>query len=175
MSRDFTLMRIGPSVIAALLCATVSSASAEEAIAKLGDARVAYDDARWRAMARPQRIEFEPIGDAMRRVDFVTLLAIDDREPCTELALQSFAFGHYDTDGLAPMPVTVGGVVGERFEAHTGCRNATPIGAVLCVRYGGLAYLVQSLNAGCGGKNLFSSSHPLDEIAAGISFAAPAR
>ena len=174
MGNSFSRTRIG-CASAALLCASLSWAAAEEAIAELGDARVTYDGTRWHAVARPQVVEFEPIGDAMRRADPVALRVLDDGESCHALALQAFAVGHYETDALTPTPVTVGGVAGERFEAHTGCRNATPIGAVICVKYGGFAYLVQSLNAGCGGKNLFSASHPLDEVVAGISFAAAAR
>lgn len=175
MGNNFARTRIGCAVAVALLCASLSWAAAEEAIAELGDARVTYDEARWHGVTRPQRIEFEPIGDAMRRADPVALRVLDDGESCHALALAAFSLGVYETDNISRAPVTVGGVAGERFEAHTGCRNATPIGVVTCVKYGGSAYLVQSLNAGCGGRNLFSASHPLDEIAAGISFAAAAR
>ncbi len=68
----------------------------------------------------------------------------------------------------------MGGIAGEGFSAHTGCRNATPRGEVLCVKVGKRAYVLEALQVGCGGRNLFSGIDPLAEIAAGVTFnAAP--
>jgi hypothetical protein len=89
------------------------------------------------------------------------------------LAQRAFALGHYDASEIISTPVAVGGVAAERFAAHTGCRNATPLGEVVCVRFKERAYLLSALQPGCGGRNLFSGIDPLDEIAAGIAF--PAR
>lgn len=145
-------------------------AHAADAIIKLGDARVRYDDTRWQATERPGRVEFTPLSEMKQRLDAVDLRILDDRATCTELALQAYEVGHYATEGLAPTLRTVGGIKGERFEAHTGCRNATPRGVVICVKTGGSAYLLQSLNPGCAGNNLFSGIDPLAEIANGMTF-----
>ena len=110
---------------------------------------------------------------------------IDDGETCTALAVRAFETRHYDTaelaraafDGgrydkqsLAASGVSIGGLTAERFAAHTGCRNATPRGVIICVKHGGHAYLLQALNPGCTGRNLFSGVDPLTEIADGIRF-----
>ncbi len=55
--------------------------------------------------------------------------------------------------------------------AHTGCRNATPRGVVACAKVAGRTYLLQAVQAGCSGRNLFSGIDPLTELADGISFA----
>ncbi len=144
---------------------------AGEATAALGNARVRYDDTRWRAEERPDRVSFLPVGKEMRFIDSVELRVVDGGESCAALAQHAFGEGLYDTAELKPASVVIGGIPGERFAAHTGCRNATPQGVVMCVKAGGLAYLLQALNAGCQGRNLFSGVDPLAEIANGISFA----
>ncbi|MCK9911678.1 hypothetical protein MXD81_21160, partial [Microbacteriaceae bacterium K1510] len=90
-------------------------------------------------------------GKVARKLDPVHVRVIEAGNSCTELALQAFAIGHYETAGLAPTPIGVGGIKGERFEAHTGRRNATPRGVVICVKAAGKAYLLQSVNVGCEG------------------------
>jgi len=147
-----------------------SKAVGGEATAALGNARVRYDDTRWQAVEYAERIMFTPVGEEMRSIDPVMLRVTDGGETCTALALQAFETGLYDTAELAPTPVMVGGVTGERFAAHTGCRNATPLGVVICVKAGGFAYLLQALNPGCSGRNLFSGIDPLAGIADGIRF-----
>lgn len=160
-------MRLATCVVLALAAGT---AMAADAAITLGAARVRYDDTRWNALASEGGVRFEPIGDAARKLDPVKLHVAETPVSCAELASRAFAFGHYDSDELAPMAVKVGGVAGERFEAHTRCRNATPKGVVICVKRGGVAYLLQSLNPGCHGRNLFSAIDPLDEIAGGLTF-----
>jgi len=147
-----------------------SAAVGGEATAALGNARVQYDDTRWQAADHAGRIMFTPVGEEMRSIDPVVLRIADDGEACAALALQAFEAGHYDTARLTPTPVIFGGVSGERFAAHTGCRNATPQGVVICVKAGGFAYLLKALNPGCTGRNLFSGVDPLAEIADGIRF-----
>jgi len=162
--------------VALLLAALVApGAGAADASVALEGVSVRYDDARWQATGGPRHVLFTPIGKEMRRMDPVDLRVVDGNGTCTDLALQAFAFGQYDTDGMASVPIKVGGVAGDRFAAHTGCRNATPQGVVICVKSGGYAYLLQSLNPGCSGRNLFSDVDPLDEIARGISFSPTAR
>lgn len=143
---------------------------AADAAATLGGARVRYDDTRWTALRLESRVRFEPIGDAAGKLDPVELHVADAAVSCAELASRAFTFGPYDSDELAPTAVKVGGLAGERFEAHTRCRNATPKGVLICVKSGGVAYLLQSLNPGCHGRNLFSGIDPLDEIAGGLTF-----
>lgn len=145
---------------------------AADAPITLGAARVRYDDTRWKALPSDGNVRFEPIGDAAHKLDPVELHVADATVSCAELASRAFTFGHYDSDELAPTAVKVGGLAGERFEAHTRCRNATPKGVVICVKRGGVAYLLQSLNPGCHGRNLFSGIDPLAQIAGGISFPA---
>jgi hypothetical protein len=41
------------------------------------------------------------------------------------------------------------------------------------MKKGTRTYLLQALQPGCGGRNLFSGIDPLTEIADGITFAAP--
>jgi hypothetical protein len=167
------MMRL--ALVPVLLAIAQLTAIAAGRVAQLGDARVQYVDTRWQATERPGRIEFIPTGKDARRLDRAHLRLLEDDATCAELALQAFAIGHYDTEGMTPTPVTVGGIAGERFEAHTGCRNATPRGVVICVKSAGNAYVLQSLNPGCTGNNLFSGIDPLAEIAAGISFSSGTR
>jgi len=106
----------------------------------------------------------------MRLIDPIELRVIDDGETCTALAVRAFETRHYDTAELAATPTTIGGFSGERFAARTGCCNAKPQGVVMCVKAGSFAYLLQALNPGCTGRNLFSGVDPLTEIADGIRF-----
>ncbi len=152
------------------VCILGMGAHAADAIIHLGDARVRYDDTRWQATERSGRVQFTPLGENARRLDPADLRILDDSATCTDLALQAYELGYYDTRALAPTPTVVGGVKGERFEAHTGCRNATPRGVIICVKTKGSAYLLQSLNTGCQGNNLFSGIDPLSEIANGMTF-----
>lgn len=163
--------------VAMLIALAIADADAGEAIAELGDVRVTYDDARWRTVERHGRIEFAPQGENAHRMDGAVLRVSDGDgdNACSDLALRAFEVGHYDTNGLAPTPVVVGGIPGQRFEAHTRCRNATPRGVAICVKHGAYAYLLQSLNSGCRGNNLFSGIDPLNEIAAQITFTPASR
>jgi len=154
-------------IFLALACA---GAPAGESVVDLADARVRFDDSRWRATEEHGRIGFTSVGEKMRLIDPVELQVRDDGETCADLALQAFALGAYDTTGLAPAPATIGGIAGERFSAHTNCRNATPRGVIICARHRGRAYLLQSLNPGYTGGNLFSDIDPLAEIAGSIRF-----
>lgn len=156
--------------LCAAVAVTPTSGSAGEAEAELGAARVRYDDERWQANERPGRIDITPLDTAKPRMDPVKLRVLDDAASCSDLARQAFETGHYETRSLEPKPVSIGGKTGERFVAHTGCRNATPRGVVICVKVAGHAYLLQALNASCEGRNLFSGIDPLEEIAGGISF-----
>ncbi len=154
----------------ALACAAPASpVLAAEATVRLGDAVVRFDRARWRADVAGDSIRFEPQGEGTHRVDPVELHVTDDA-PCPVLAERAFAFGHYDARDPVPVAIAIAGISGERFAARTGCRNATPTGVVVCMKVAGRAYLLQSLNPGCEGRNLFSGIDPLAEIAAGVSF-----
>ncbi len=158
--------------LAALACAFAPTFAAD-AVVRLGDATVRYDDARWKALPSEAAIRFEPQGKAESRLDAVELHVADAATSCTQLATAAFAVGHYDLSDLSPTPWSVAGMAGERFEAHTRCRNATPRGAVACVKVAGSAYVLRSVNFGCEGTNLFSGIDPLTEIAGGMTFTAP--
>jgi hypothetical protein len=101
------------------------------------------------------------------------LRVVAGEQPCAALAETAFSIGHYDIGGIERGPMRFGGVSGERFMAHTGCRNATPRGVIACAKVAGRTYVLQAVNPGCEGRNLFSGIDPLAEIAGGISFAAP--
>lgn len=163
------MIRTGRAALA--LFGLVAAALAGDATVELGDARVRYDDARWKALPSEGTVRFEPQGEAMRRLDAVELHVADGAASCAHLAAAAFAIGHYDLTALVSAPWSIGGVQGERFSAHTRCRNATPEGAVACVRVSGRSYLLRAVNLGCEGRNLFSGIDPLSEIAAGLSFA----
>ena len=158
------------TIVPLFAVAHVFEVHAAEATAQLGGARVRYDDTRWQLSASSDQLLFYPLGALERDRDPVTLRLASDDASCTDLALNAFASGRYDTQSVKAAPVRMGGVTGERFAAHTGCRNATPQGVIICAKAGGRAYLLQSLNAGCSGRNLFSGIDPLDEIAGGIAF-----
>ena len=161
---------VRPALFVLLTGLCVMPSVADKSVVRVGGAEVRFDRERWRASMIGDGIRFEPQGESGSRLDRVALRMRADA-PCRELALGAFQFGHYDERSLQATPVSIGGVVGERFEAHTGCRNATPRGVVACVKDGGRAYLLTSLNAGCEGRNLFSGIDPIAELAAGISFA----
>jgi hypothetical protein len=159
----------------ATLALWAGPALAGEVSIGLGDAQLRYDDARWHVSASAGRIEFTPHGSEMRMIDAVELRLLQDSGPCRESALKSFDVGPYETERLTAAPIEVGGIAGERFEARTGCRNATPIGVVACLKTGGRVYLLQSLNPDCRGRNLFSGIDPLAEIGGGMTFATQER
>ena len=150
--------------------AALSAALAAETSVRLGDATVRFDAARWKTTASDSSVVFTAQGEAERELDPVTLRLLSDDAPCAAMAERSFQIGHYDLSESSPRPVTIGGVAGEGFSAHTGCRNATPRGEVVCVKVGKRTYVLEALQVGCGGRNLFSDMDPLAEIAAGITF-----
>jgi hypothetical protein len=143
---------------------------ATEATVRLGDASVRFDRTRWQASVLPGSISFAPQGKAGRDFDPVELHVVDDDVPCAALAERAFGTGDYDLESIDTSAMRVGGVDGERFATHTGCRNATPRGVVACIKFGSKTYLLQALQPGCGGRNLFNGPDPLAEIADGISF-----
>jgi hypothetical protein len=153
--------------------AVSSVALSADATVRLGDASVRFVRARWQASVFQDSISFAPQGKAARELDPVVLRVVTGEQPCAVLAESAFGIGHYDVSAMERAPIEIGGVSGERFMAHTGCRNATPQGVILCVKTGARTYLLQALNIGCEGRNLFSDIDPLAEIASGITFAAP--
>jgi hypothetical protein len=154
-------------------CALGCAALAADVVVRLDDASVRFDRARWQASVSRESIIFAPQGEAARKLDPVVLRVTAGEQPCAALAESAFGIGHYDVSAIARAPIAIGDVNGERFMAHTGCRNATPRGVVACIKVGRKSYLLQALQPGCGGRNLFSRIDPLAELAAGISFAAP--
>jgi hypothetical protein len=165
------LLRSIPLVLA-MLSATATQAA--ETIIRVGDATVRFDAMRWHASVTETGATLTPQGEAARDLDPADLRVFPNDTPCATLAEQAFSLGHYDVSDIERTPATIGGVAAERFAAHTGCRNATPRGEVMCVKVAGKTYLLEALQMGCGGRNLFSGIDPLAEIAGGISFA-PAR
>ncbi len=140
---------------------------------RLGDASARFDRARWQASVSHDSISFAPQGEAARELDPVVLRVVVGEPPCAAMAERAFGIGHYDVSAIARAPIEIGGVEGERIMAHTGCCNATPRGVVACAKVAGRTYLLQALNSGCDGRNLFSGIDPLTELTAGLSFAAP--
>lgn len=155
----------------ALLAAACGVALAADTVLKLEDATVRYDETRWRASVAARGATFIPQRELARGLDPVVLHVVDDAAPCPVIARRIFHSGAYDERAIAVEKTIIGGVAGVRLVAHTRCRNATPRGEVACVRLGKRAYLLEALQPGCRGRNLFSGIDPLAEIAAGISFA----
>jgi hypothetical protein len=162
-------------VLALSVVAVSSTALAADTTVRLGDASVRFDRARWQASVSHDSISFAPQGEAARELDPVVLHVVSEDATCAALAERAYEFGHYDASDIEPAPAAVGGLSAERFAAHTGCRNATPQGVILCVKKGSRTYLLQALQAGCGGRNLFSGIDPLAEITSGITFARDTR
>jgi hypothetical protein len=144
---------------------------AADVVVRLGDAGIHFDRARWQASASHDSISFTPQGETARELDPVVLRVVAGEQPCAALAETAFGIGHYDVSAMERVPIEFGGVNGERFMAHTGCRNATPRGVIACAKVAGRTYLLQALNPGCEGRNLFSGIDPLTELTDGISFA----
>jgi hypothetical protein len=146
---------------------------AADTVVRLGDASIRFDRARWKASISHDSISFAPQGEPARELDPVLLRVVSEDAPCAALAESAFGIGHYDVSDMARTPIEIGGVSGERFMAHTGCRNATPRGVIACAKVSGRTYLLQALQPGCGGRNLFSGIDPLAELTDGITFATP--
>jgi hypothetical protein len=162
-----------PALTLTATCVLACAALAADVVVRLGDASVRFDRARWQASVSHDSISFAPQGEAARELDPVVLRVVAGDQPCAALAETAFGIGHYDVSAIERTPIEIGGVNGERFMAHTGCRNATPRGVVACAKVAGRTYLLQALNLGCEGRNLFSGIDPLTELADGISFVAP--
>lgn len=152
-----------------------SPAMAGKAVVRLGDASIRYDDARWRVSTPHDALHFEPVATTRPRLDPVTVRRVQTDEPCRVIAEGVFGFGLYDEHSIKHGATRIGGIAGELYTAHTRCRNATPVGVVVCVRANARTYLVQSVQAGCTGRNLFSGVDPLAELAGGMTFAEPER
>jgi hypothetical protein len=161
-----TAVLIGAIGIAA--CA----AHAEQRTVRLGAALVRFDSTRWATTETAGAVYFNPQGDVARELDAVELRRIPDHGAltCEAQATRMFGLGHYDLGSIVRAPLSLGGVSGEGFTAHTRCRNATPRGEVACARVGNALYLLVAVNNGCEGNNLFSGIDPLGEIAAGLTF-----
>jgi hypothetical protein len=155
----------------AAACILACAALAANTVVRLGEASVRFDRARWQASVSHDSIRFAAQGEAARELDPVVLRVVAGEQPCAALAESAFGIGHYDVSAMERGPIEIGGVNGERFMAHTGCRNATPRGVIACMKVAGRTYLLQALNAGCEGRNLFSGIDPLTELSDGISFA----
>lgn len=155
----------------AAACVLACAALAADVAVRLGAAGVRFDRARWQASASHDSVSFTPQGEIARELDPVVLRVVAGEQPCAVLAESAFGIGHYDVSDIERTPIEIGGVNAERFMAHTGCRNATPRGVIACVKVSGRTYLLQALQIGCGGRNLFSGIDPLTELADGISFA----
>jgi hypothetical protein len=160
-----------PVLALAGACVLACTALAADVAVRLGDASVRFERTRWQASVSRDSITFAPQGEAARELDPVVLRVVAGEQPCAALAESAFGIGHYDVSAVERAPIEIGGVNGERFMAHTGCRNATPRGVIACMKVAGRTYLLQALNPGCEGRNLFSGIDPLTELTDGISFA----
>lgn len=165
-------LRLVSAVCAAVMAAVPAGAS--QAVARIGDARISYDAARWQVTTAPTGLYFEPL-DESERLDPLALQVTQSEETCEALAARAFPPENYDVGDLAPTPIRLGGVEGVTLAAHTRCRNATPPGVAACVRVNGRAYVLQSVPIGCRGRNLFRGIDPLEEIGDGLSFDPEAR
>jgi hypothetical protein len=160
----------------AMICVPMApTAYADPRTIRIGDASVRYDASRWQAIFSGTSVRFEPQGREMRFIDPVELHVAETGETCESLATSAFAIGAYDTRQLIPSEFRIDGVAGVRISARTGCRNATPLGVAACVRFEKRAYVLQSVQVGCGGGNLFSGIDPIAEIADAIRFEAAER
>ncbi|MDP1911427.1 MAG: hypothetical protein Q8K85_24265 [Hyphomicrobium sp.] len=148
------------------------AAHAEQRTVRLGAALVRFDGARWATSETTGAVYFNPQGEAARKLDAVELRRIPDDGvvTCETHATRAFGLGQYDLGSIVRTPMSVGNIAGERFTAHTRCRNATPRGEVACARVANAVYLMVAVNDGCQGNNLFSGIEPLGEIAAGMAF-----
>jgi hypothetical protein len=68
--------------------------------------------------------------------------------------------------------VVVGGVNAVAFSARTRCRNATPLGMVVCVPYRSVGYVLADRIVGCRDSdgNAFSGSDWFEDLIGGIRF-----
>ena len=148
------------------------SAHAAEETVRIDRATIHFDPARWTVTSDRESATFEAKGEAVKDLDPVDFRHLSDvgAKSCAEVSLREFGVGRYDETSIERSETTIGGVAAERFTAHTRCRNATPRGEVVCIRTGGAVYVLAALQAGCGGRNLFSGIDPLVEIAGGVSF-----
>lgn len=162
-------MKLAAAVLV-LLAATCGGAVGAETIISIGEATVRYDETRWSTSVSDRSVTFFPQRALAHGLDPVVLHIIDDAAPCPALARRAFRGSAYDERSITREKTTIDGMEGVRFAAHTRCRNATPRGAVACVRVGAHAYLLEALQPGCRGRSLFSGLDPLAEITAGISF-----
>ncbi len=175
--------RNGTGEMSARLCAALFVIGVLNALAaypvaadtlRVGAARIAFDATRWQvADVSKASATFVPKVTIAGRLDPVHILrhAADSDAPCERLPQDLLALHGYDAQTYNRSRVVLGGRDATRIAARTGCRNATPLGVVACVKSGGDVYVLSALQAGCHGANLFSGIDPLEEIAQGLSFA----
>ncbi len=120
-------------------------------ILRVGAARIAFDATRWRAEdVSDGGATFVPKGTIGGRRDPVHISrhAAGGDASCERLAQGLLALHGYDARSYSRSRVVLGGSDGTRVVAHTGCRNATPPGAVACVKTGAQLYVLAALQAG---------------------------
>lgn len=172
MIRQKRLARDVAGALAALMALSMPASSASSTL-RLGEATIEFDAARWQAVARENNTAlFVPRGEAAQKLDAVEFGVHPETEAasCADISARLFNAGRYDASNVRMFPTTIGGIAAERFEAHTRCRNATPTGAIACIRRDRQTYVLMALQTGCGGSNLFSGIDPLGEIAKGVRF-----
>jgi hypothetical protein len=159
-----------PVLALAAACLLASAVFGADTAVRLGDASVRFDRARWQASAAHDSISFTPQGDAARELDPVVLRVVAGEQPCAALAETAFSIGHYDIGGIERSPMRVGGVSGERFIAHTGCRNATPRGVVACAKVAGRTSELHEQNHAEEERRGITSRRPAGGVGGGIYF-----
>lgn len=149
-----------------------ATADAQDRVSfRFGNMELAFDGQNWRADRESDTdIKMEPIGDAARRLDSISLkrIAMTTFTDCLDLARMALWGRHYEPPAVTS--VEVAKLPAVRLAARARCRNAMPEAVALCVHHRGSAYVLTARKAGCfsGGNNLFSGIDPLYEIAMGL-------
>jgi hypothetical protein len=161
-------------LLAALPPILTCAAVAEARKFGIGDLTLDVDLSRWQVERRGgDELVLEPTGEAVEKVNPLSVrhIAVDGGATCEGLAHEALDAKLYvEIQASAAVTAQLPAV---RFESRTRCRNATPKGIVICVKYGGALYLFISRIADCQSAPPIGplAENPLAEILEGASFA----
>lgn len=148
------------------------AAVADPSSVRLGSALISYDQEAWKAVANENSLRFEPkkAGPPVWRDPVELRRIVDGQLNCSQISHAEFEAHNYDLSSVKSTQTSIGARQAERFEAWTGCRNATPRGVVVCIRGPDAVYLLSAVQGGCGGSNLFSDVDPVADFGESLSF-----
>lgn len=146
---------------------------AQQTAHTFGAMTLILDDRDWSFVPEGQSSwRLEPVEDKRRnlRTIRISVQNLEGGATCKGLAEAALAASAY----TAPksFEIVVSEIQAVRAEAHTRCRNATPLGVVVCIPHAGLAHVFANTIVGCRSAGNPFSKGSIDRVLASVRPAA---